>query len=320
MKNLARRARLRAYAKINLTLKVLGRRPDGYHEIRTVYQTISLADELELEFIPGEPEHVEVDCSVPIPDNLVSRAAHAVLEAGGVKGVVRAKLVKRIPIGSGLGGGSSDAAAVLLALPVLAGVRLSASRLFRLAETLGSDVPLYLVGGTVLGVGRGEEVYPVPDLPQRWGVLVVPEKRIATAEAYRALDRDLTAGLEAFNMSSFRAFVASTVEGLPLDQWSALSENDFEPYVLQQVPELVELARRLREAGAPVTRVTGSGSAMYAIFAGRQQAQRSRELLGSCPAVVFQLLDRARYRRAFWRSLEAHMEGQTWPPRSRYVS
>ena len=146
-----RRARVRALAKINLDLRVLGKRPDGYHELRTIFQTISLADTIEIAFTPARRTAVELACDLAIPDNLVARAAHLALDAMGATGRVEMRLTKRIPMGAGLGGGSSDAAAVLLALPVLAGRTLPIARLCDLAQQLGSDVPFFLLGGAAAG-------------------------------------------------------------------------------------------------------------------------------------------------------------------------
>src|ERR1700684_3507020 len=135
-----RQVRLRAFAKLNLDLRVLGKRPDGYHELRTIFQTISLADSIEMAFTPGRKTTVELHDALAIPDNLVSRAAHLVLDAMRIAGRVEMRLTKLIPMGAGLGGGSSDAAAVLLALPVLAGRKLDLGKLSELAQQLGSDV------------------------------------------------------------------------------------------------------------------------------------------------------------------------------------
>ena len=142
-----RRVRLRALGKINLSLRVLGKRPDGYHELRTIFQTISLGDRLDITYAPARKTTVTVESSIEIPDNLAERAARRVMEETRAAGDVTIRLLKRIPLGSGMGGGSSDAAAVLLALPVLTGRELSLDRLTNLAAELGSDVPFFFVGG-----------------------------------------------------------------------------------------------------------------------------------------------------------------------------
>ena len=155
--------RVRALAKINLDLRVLGKRPDGFHELRTVFQTISLADTLDIAFTPGRRTEIALEDALHIEDNLVKRAARMATDAMRITGRVEMRLVKRIPMGAGLGGGSSDAAAVLLSLPVLARRAIALPKLSAIAAELGSDVPFFLLGGTAAGIGRGTEVYPLPD-------------------------------------------------------------------------------------------------------------------------------------------------------------
>src|SRR5258707_14255660 len=157
------RIKVRSLAKINLDLRVLNKRPDGFHELRTIVKTVSLADTIEIEYQPGRTR-VDINSNLNIPDNLIVRAAHSVLKATGATGRIGFVLKKRIPLGGGLGGGSSNAAAVLLGLPVLLRRRLSVEKLIELAAALGSDVPYFLVGGTALGLGPGTELYPLPAL------------------------------------------------------------------------------------------------------------------------------------------------------------
>ncbi len=156
---MTRRVRLRSLAKVNLDLRVLHKRADGFHELRTVFQTISLADTIDIEYEPARRTVLELDDPLAIPDNLILRAARAALDAMKVHARVRFRLQKRIPMGGGLGGGSSNAAAVLLALPVLAGRRIPFDRLLDLGGELGSDVPFFLTGGTAVAIGRGTEFY-----------------------------------------------------------------------------------------------------------------------------------------------------------------
>src|SRR5262249_52634832 len=153
-------------------LRVLGKRPDGYHELRTVFQTISLADSIDISFATARRTAVELDDPLGIEHNLAAKAAHLVLDAMRITGRIAMRLTKRIPMGAGLGGGSSDAAAVLLALPVLAGRTLPLLELCALAKALGSDVPFFLLGGTAAGIGRGEELFPLPDVPPLPGLLI----------------------------------------------------------------------------------------------------------------------------------------------------
>src|SRR5579864_7807607 len=180
-----RRARLLAFAKINLDLRVLYRRPDNFHELRTIFQTISLADRIEIAFTPSRRTAITVTGKVEIPDNLVARAARLCLDATCATGEVHFALEKRVPMGAGLGGGSSNAAAVLLALPAIAGRALEMSVLIRLAEELGSDVPFFLLGGTAVGLGRGTELYPLPDHPSLPALLITPGIHVPTPQAYR---------------------------------------------------------------------------------------------------------------------------------------
>jgi len=315
-----RRARLKAFGKINLGLKVLGRRPDGYHELRTVYQTISVADELEIEYEPAGEARLVVESSAPYPDNLVGRAALALVEATGIGGRIRIRLQKRIPAGAGLGGGSSDAAAVLLALPVLAGVRMGFNELLEVASRLGSDVPLFLLGGAVLGVGRGTEVYPLPELPPYTGVAVFPREHVSTPEAYRALGRGSWVPGQPAELGRFEELVAGFDAPVDLARLGELSENDFETVIGQQVPEFAMLREQLQAMGAQLVRLSGSGSALFGLFPRRDLAQRARRALQAAEARVFCLVNRRHYRHHWWRSLCEHMEGRTWPPQSRYGS
>jgi len=314
-----RRARLRALAKINLSLKVVGKRPDGYHELRTVFQTISLADRLEVEFTPAPSVDIRLASNVEIPDNLVVRAARLLMERTGLRGEVSLILDKRIPAGAGLGGGSSDAAAVLLALPVLAGVHLELSELAALAAELGSDVPFFLYGGTALGLGRGTELYPLPEPPAFRGIVVAPQIRISTAEAYRALGHKLTSALQFPMMGRFTNLCWSLVRGMSRQQWSAFGENDFESVAFRRYPSLAAIRRKLRSAGAEPVLLSGSGSAIYGIFPRGEDLRPLCRSFTDGMAQPFEFVSRARYRRLWWRSLGEHLQGETWPPRSRYA-
>jgi 4-diphosphocytidyl-2-C-methyl-D-erythritol kinase len=308
----ARRARVRALAKVNLDLRVLGKRPDGYHELRTIFQTISLADTMDLAFTGGRRTIVEIQDPLQLPDNLAVRAARLALEAMRVSGRVEIRLIKRIPTGAGLGGGSSDAAAVLLALPVLAGKALPFPVLVGLAAELGSDVPFFLSGGMAVGIGRGTELFPLPDTPSRPGLLAVPDVHVSTAEAYRCLSPRLTTESEQNKIFSFQS-VASA---------GGVSEtgcNDFEAVVMEQYPRLRLLKKRLERAGAAPALMSGSGSAVFGLFRTREQAARARNGLSGEKAVGISLVNRARYRAMWWRALREHIDQRLWPPRSRYA-
>jgi 4-diphosphocytidyl-2-C-methyl-D-erythritol kinase len=180
--------RLRSLAKINLDLRVLHKRPDGFHELRTIFQTISLADTIEVEYRRGGSK-VELKSDMDIPGNLIVKAADLVMSALRTKGQLQIRLTKRIPMGGGLGGGSSNAASMLLALPKLLGKRVPLEKLMELGAELGSDVPFFLIGGTAVGLGRGTELYPLPDVPASPGLLLTPKIHSSTASAYASLNR-----------------------------------------------------------------------------------------------------------------------------------
>ncbi len=253
--------RLRAFAKINLGLRVLHPRPDGFHEIRSIYQTVAMHDRIELALTrrPG----ITLNCQGSAPpgrDNLVYRACEVWRASRKFSGGILAKLEKRIPTGSGLGGGSSDAAATILGLEQLTGNKLSSQTRFDLAARLGSDVPLFLLGGRVLGCGRGEEVYPLTDLPPRQCLVAHPRFSVSTREAYQQLGLRLTSRMEDRKVDAFGVWSQTSPYG-----WGP-AENDFESVVFAKWPELGDLKNQFIRAGAETASLTGSGSAIYAVF------------------------------------------------------
>lgn len=266
---------LRAFAKINCGLRVLAKRPDGFHEIRTIYQTIRLHD-LVLLHLSASGSHVQVECDVAwAPSgntNLVYRACQLWKRARRWRGSIRAEITKRIPAGSGLGGASTDAAAAIEGLENLTGNQLSLAARYRLAAALGSDVPLFLWGGRVLGCGRGEEVYPLADLPAVPCLLVYPGFPISTAEAYRQVGQRLTNSAQAVSISNFGVW-----SQIPRQGWGP-AENDFEAVAFAMWPELARLKRRLFRAGAETASLTGSGSALYALFSSSRQLRHAQSL------------------------------------------
>jgi 4-diphosphocytidyl-2-C-methyl-D-erythritol kinase len=268
--------RLRAFAKINLGLKLLAKRPDGYHEIRTIYQSIALHDRLEIS-LAGSEEGICLECDDPnIPGgskNLVYRACVLWRRATGYRGGVRVRLEKTIPAGSGLGGASSDAAATLEGLERLSGRRLPHSRRFAMAAALGSDVPLFLLGGRVLGCGRGEVVFPLSDLPARKCLIVFPGFSISTQEAYQQAGLRLTTPSKPRSIKHVGAWPQ-----FPLLDWGP-AENDFERVVFARWPELARLKRHLIRAGAEIASLTGSGSAVYAVFVSARQLLHASKLI-----------------------------------------
>ncbi len=254
---------VRAPAKINWTLEVLGRRDDGYHEVATVLQTISIWDELAVQ--PASSLQMEtVDGPSFGADDLVLRAARLLLSGRGA----RFRLIKRIPVGAGLGGGSSDAAATLRALCSLLRLPLCEEELLRLAASLGSDVPFFLVGGTALATGRGEVLSPLPDAPQIWLVLLVPPLTVPgkTAEMYRHLPPSQ------YSDGSFtRQFVRKLVEEGAIEE--SLMHNAFESVAYALLPELARYRRALFEAGARRVHLAGSGPALFALAASALEAE-----------------------------------------------
>ncbi|SPE33987.1 4-diphosphocytidyl-2-C-methyl-D-erythritol kinase [Candidatus Sulfopaludibacter sp. SbA6] len=306
----ARCAQVRALAKINLDLRVLARRADGYHELRTIFQTVSLADTLDISFTPARKTSVDLEDTLGVPGNLAERAARLAMETLRATGRVEIRLVKRIPLGAGLGGGSSDAAAVLLALPVLAGRRPDLATLCEMGQQLGSDVPFFLLGGAAVGIGRGSELFPLPDAPARPGLLVTPDVHVSTADAYQRLSGRLdTQADKVFRFQS---------QAWALDA-GAQGENDFEAVVFEQHPHLAALKKRLMGAGASVAMMTGSGSALFGLFRDRDAVTRAFGLFADEKRFRIALVSRARYRSMWWRALAPHIDGRVWPPRSRYV-
>jgi len=293
---------------------VLGKRDDGFHELRTIFQTISLADRIRIAFTPGRKTEIVLDDPAAIANNLVLRAARMALEAMRAAGRVEMRLTKRIPMGAGLGGGSSDAAAVLLTLPVLARKRIAERRLFEIAAALGSDVPFFLQGGTAVGLGRGTELLPVepPKSAAVQGLVVAPGVHVDTAQAYRDLSPRLTRESQENKIFSFQ----SQVRGWGVGE---SPENDFEAVVFEQHPGLERLKRRLLRSGASVAMMTGSGSALFGLFDGRDRIATAMKEFEGERVYRVTLVSRARYRGMWWRALAEHMGQRTWPPQSRYA-
>ena len=307
--------KIQALAKINLDLRILNRRPDGYHELRTVFQTISLADSIEIDYEPARRTEISLEGNADIPDNLILRAARGVLDATKTHARVHFHLTKKIPMGAGLGGGSSDAAAVLLALPILIGKR---APIEEIAAGLGSDVPFLLHGGTALAIGRGTELYPFPDLAEEPILLIAPGIHVSTAEAYAALGRGLTFTESSRKIGDFQEFVRLLGERRRATLACALSENDFEAVVFRKYPKLKSIARKLSTAGALGVRMTGSGSAVFGLFRSIEDRERARKRFGG-DAIPARLVSRAAYQRLWRRQLGNHIvAGELWPPRSRY--
>lgn len=299
---------LPSYAKINWTLEILGRRADGYHELRTLLQTISLEDRLTFTELEEGIEVASDHPEVPVDrTNLVWRAARAVLDLTGLRRGVRIMIEKRIPMGGGLGGGSSNAAVTLLALDALWKTGLGLEVLSRLAAALGSDVPFFLTGGTGIGVGRGEEVYPLADIREDHLLLVNPGIHIPTAEAYANLPPELTnPGLLArMPLSLFAAQAVITVEAGGAGRIIPFLRNDLEIPVHKQHPSIPRIRARLIDSGAAGVLMSGSGSTIFAIFdseSARHAAaiEMNRDSLWCAPV---RTLSRHEYRLALARAL-----------------
>jgi 4-diphosphocytidyl-2-C-methyl-D-erythritol kinase len=265
---------VRAFAKINLSLRIKAKRADGFHDVQTILQAIDLSDRVICAARRGPFEFV---CSAPgVPTdrtNLIWRAAQGLWEAAGREGEARdaaIRLEKQIPMQAGLGGGSSDAAAALLALSKVWKLRVADGELFAIAARLGADVPFFFVGGTALGLGRGEEVYPLADLPRWWVVLVFPPFGVPTADAYEWLD-----GSRAKRSSGPEPrYLSGTWLGraVPL-------VNDLEPPVIERHPVLGRLIGQLTGLGAAMAAMSGSGSTVFGVFSTAKAAETAARTL-----------------------------------------
>ncbi|HUG54375.1 MAG TPA: 4-(cytidine 5'-diphospho)-2-C-methyl-D-erythritol kinase [Vicinamibacteria bacterium] len=271
--------RLRSYAKVNLGLEVLGPRLDGYHELRTIFQTIGLHDDVLLR---RRPQGLSVRCdhpAVPLDDsNLALRAARDLQRYARVEDGVEIVLTKRIPVAGGLGGGSSNAATVLMGLDRLWRLGLGTAGLHPLARRLGADVPYFLVGGTALGLARGDEVYPLHRQVRAHVVVVDPERPLSTAAVFQRLDRGLTPREDTHRI--FR-FVSSHLAGE--DGSFPILANDLEPPALEEAPDLAARLDRIRgilvREGALMASLSGSGASYFGLFDDPQRARRAQSRL-----------------------------------------
>ena len=294
--------RVPSYAKINLGLEVLGPRQDGYHELRTIFQTIDLHDDIVLRPLPRD---VVVRClhpGVPVDEgNLAWRAAALLRRFARLGRGVEITIEKRIPVGGGLGGGSSNAATVLMALDRLWGLGLGAGRLHPLARKLGADVPFFLLGGTALGLARGDEVYPL--LHQVKGhVLVVDAGRpVSTAAVFSRIAARLTPRENSYNI--FRFVSCDLGASSPLK----ILTNELETAALEEAPELRHQVRRIRgflvRDGALLASLSGSGSSYFGLFDDPRRAGRAHAALRAAgfTALRSRTLTRGQYRRSWSR-------------------
>jgi 4-diphosphocytidyl-2-C-methyl-D-erythritol kinase len=292
------KVRIPAFAKINLRLDILGKRADGFHELRTIFQTISLHDEIRLKASrrPGIRLTIRGNESLsaePVRKNLVYRAVRALRRELSLRGGVEIELKKTIPAGRGLGGGSSDAAAAMLGYLRLTRKRLSAAQMLKIAASLGADVPFFLVGGRALGVNRGDEIYPLDDLPKLHVLVVAPRDiHVATADAFRwvkAKPVRLTKWAIDPKLAQFCALCRSA-------RGSGLS-NDFEGPVFQRHARLGQIKRALLRRGASEASLAGSGSAVFGVFPSPAMARRAAVGFPHDQAFVCETLSRERYAR-----------------------
>ncbi len=295
-----RSVRLPAFAKINLCLHVMGKRSDGYHELRTIFQTISLHDTLEISIDPGGSGQISLSCNdvaLPLgPDNLVWRAVEAIGPEIGFRGSISVQLDKKIPVARGLGGGSSDAAATLIGMMRLTKSQVPLPRLMEIAASLGADVPFFLFGGRALAVSRGDEIYPLPNVPKRTILVVSPRDiGVSTKDAYRWISAELTKTARPSKIWGFCALCWSR-------QGGSLS-NDFEGPVFSRYPRLGEIRDALLKRGAADAALAGSGSAVFGVFRNPAQARRTARAFPEDSVFVVETLSREDYGRSLgWRA------------------
>lgn len=291
--------RIPAFAKINLRLDILGKRADGYHELRTIFQTISLHDELRLRTSPRPGISLTIHgnatlAAEPMRENLVYRAVDALRRKLKIHGGVEIELTKRIPAGAGLGGGSSDAGAALFGCLQLARKKLATEQMLEIAASLGADVPFFLFGGRALGVNRGDEIYPLQDIQKLPVLVVVPrEIRVPTRDAFRWVNAEPLGLTKPAANSKLLQFCALS--------WSARGNglaNDFEGPVFQRHPRLDRVKRVLLRRGAAEASLAGSGSAVFGIFPSPAMARRAAVGFPHDQTFVCETLSRDRYARS----------------------
>ncbi len=268
-------------AKINLHLEILGARSDDHHEVWTLYQSIDLVDEISVGDGTDGTVSLVVEPAGAAPEgggNLVLKAVSELCERTGVRRSAEIRLRKRIPVAAGLGGGSADAAAALVALNRLWRLDLSSADLVDLAARVGSDVAFFLHGGFALGRGRGNEIDPLPDLRPLAVVIAVPPIEVSTALAFAEAGRRLTSRGPDATVEAFVAGHRVSGEGEP--PWSVLF-NDFEEVVTGRWPEIGRVARALRATDPLHAAVTGSGAAVFGIYPDLSAAHRAAREIGN---------------------------------------
>src|ERR1019366_5719189 len=328
---------IRSFAKINLGLKIGAARADGFHELRTIYQTIALHDVIRVEVQPGDG--IEIRCEDSRVPGDATNTCHKIAERVLKSAAKRSKLVimieKRLPVQGGMGAASSNAVATLIALERELKTAISPREKLRIAAEVGSDLPLFLIGGTVLGVDRGQEVYALRDLPPMHLVVVTPPVGVSTPKAFAQWDAllaqesasnaagkpELTASSAAGTITTFSQSVFAWLEkvfplqaqpasGVPasggdraetplLDLVRTGIENDFERVVFPEYPELREVKRVLEREGARYASLSGSGSTLYGLFTSAAEAESAAKRMSAAghAAVATTTLSRAEYRK-----------------------
>jgi len=288
-----------------LRLEVLGKRADGYHELRTIFQTVGLHDTLEFRSSrrPGISLQIQGNETLAkevIEKNLVYRAVDALRRESRVRPGVEILLRKKIPAGRGLGGGSSDAAAALLGYLQFTRQQFETPRLMDIAASLGADVPFFLFGGTALGISKGDEIYPLPDVPRRTLLIVSPKDiHVPTPDAYRWLHAPELASLtkSAANHKLFRFCALCWSWPAAAGAQEASLSNDFEAAVFRRHPRLGKIKRDLLHGGASEALLAGSGSAVFGVFPSPAKARRAVVGFPHDQAFVCETISRSRYAR-----------------------
>ncbi len=321
---------VRSFAKINIGLKIGPLGEDGFHELRTIYQTVALSDLVRVDVSKGVG--IDIVCKdqrVPADEsNTCWRVADRMLRSFKVRGKVRIAIEKNLPVQGGLGAASSNAVATMLALEKELKKQLTPEERLRIASEVGSDLPLFLVGGTVLGTGRGEQVYPLEDLPSIHCVIATPEMGVSTPAAFADWDKKWASKLTGANlttpkltgpngsdrMNTFSRTVyewlsgSYSLTGVPSKGWDRAEallldlvrtgiENDFESVVFPKYPAIREVKRALERSGAKYVSLSGSGSAVYGLFADQESAAAAVKKLEAedIPAHATVMLLRERY-------------------------